>query len=271
MNSKSYLKFVVPSVLAVAVIGFGIKTFDADKGSTELDANNSLSKPQSIQRSASSTARKSDFASIEDNRSFVDTVDERLNLASNRYDLSAYDDEEILAAVNDPRVWDFSSEGSPDDLPLDATEREDGRTFFRASPARVSISIPGDVLEVALPGMEEPLLLEVAKIGTPGNGVVSLSGTLLGDSGTFNMTQGSNLVAGHINTSTNTYSFEMFGETGWIHESGALFTGELPPVVDDGHEGHAVHSSLGNQGELIIAKGNSEKEGAAPKPSNESE
>ena len=103
---------------------------------------------------------------------------------------------------------------------------------------------------------------------------MALSGSIQGEDGTFNISQADNITAGHINTSTDTYSFEVFGDTGWIHQSGALFTGELPPVVDDSSA--VVNSTLGNQGEQIFAKGNNEIEGAVHnhshgQPSNNNE
>lgn len=261
MNSKKYIQFVAPSLLAVAVIGFGFKILTPDESYEELSDGQKTLVRQQAKKADRSQPQNIDFATVEDSSVFIENVDERLRLIANRNDLSAYSDDEILAAVSDPRVWDFSAAGSPDDLPLDTSEKEDGRKFFHASPARVAISIPGDVLEVSLPELDQPLFLEVAQAGTPRDGLVALSGTVQGMDGTFNMTQGNNVVAGHINTSTNTYSFEIFDDTGWIHESGALFTGELPPVVDTDHHEHTVHSTLGAQGEHIIAKGNSANDG----------
>lgn len=257
MKSGSFLKLLLPSVAAIAVIGFTYTKLHNENTPKEQELAEKSS-DQLTQGNYSNTSSSINFSKILDNNEFVDTVDKRLQQVSNRSDLGSYDAEDILSAVNSPKVWDFNENVSPEDLPLDSTEVTDGRKFFRASPARVAVSLPGDILEVYVPDMEEPLHLTVEQVASPANGLVKLKGTLKNMDGTFNMSQGNNLVAGHINTPTNTYSFEMFGNTGWIHESGALFTGELPPIVDEGfgeHAGHQ-HSQLGSKGEHILARGN---------------
>ena len=260
MTPLKYKKVIVPSLIAAVAIGFGINAFKSNEETNDLNIgkNSSASEPETVITSTKS--ENPSLVSSKDKNKFIETVDERLQLISSTRDLSSYDNESISSAINDPRIWDFLTQASIDDLPLDATEKQDGRSFFNANPARVAVSIPGDVLEIALPNLGEPLLLDVKQAEVLESGLVALSGSIQGDDGTFNISQGDNITAGHINTSTDTYSFEVFGDTGWIHQSGALFTGEHPPVVDD--SGAVVNSTLGNQGEQIFAKGNNEIEGA---------
>lgn len=260
MAALKYKKIIIPSLITAVAIGFGINAFKSNEETNDLNIgkNSPASEPANV--IASTKPETPSLVSSKNKNKFIETVEERLQLISSTRDLSLYDDESIASAINDPRVWDFLTQPSLDDLPLDETERQDGRSFFNANPARVAVSLPGDVLEVALPNVGEPLLLDVKQAGVLENGLVTLSGLIQGEDGTFNISQGDNVTAGHINTSTETYSFEVFGDTGWIHQSGVLFTGEHPPVVDD--SGAVVNSTLGNQGEQIFAKGNNEIEGA---------
>ena len=158
---------------------------------------------------------------------------------------SEFSDQEIYEAAAQTQLWDFSDSVSPEGLPLDNYEKLDGRQFFSANQARVAVSVPGDILEVSLPDTLDTLELLVESVEVGPNKLPSWKGRVLGSeySGSFNMTRGHNFVSGHINTNENTYSFELFGDKGWVHESGALFTGELPPVelqgeVNDGQPGH---------------------------------
>lgn len=261
MNSNKQIKFIVPSIAVIAIIGLGFSVFGTEKNEalTSVDSIPLSTKP--VKNTPAYQARDTDFTVVKDKNDFVTSVDKRLLLIDGRNDLSAYDDETLLAAINEPLVWDFATEASTETLPLDDIEKEDGRTFFQANPVRIAVSIPGDILEISLPEFADSMDLEVVQVNTPSEGVISLSGEIQGTSGTFNMTQSNGVIAGHINTATNTYSFEIFGDTGWIHESGALFTGELPPVVhtdDHDHHDHATHSSLGDSGEHIIAKGSTD-------------
>ena len=260
MDTLKYKKIIVPSLIATVAIGFGINAFRSNEETNDLSISKRSPVSESEKVITSTKPENPSLVSSKNKNKFIETVEERLQLISSTRDLSPYDNESISSAINDPRVWDFSTQASPDDLPLDETEKQDGRAFFNANPARVAVSIPGDVLEIALPNVGEPLLLDVKQAGVLENGIVKLSGSIQGEDGTFNMSQGDNITAGHINTSTDTYSFEVFGDTGWIHQSGALFTGEHPPVVDN--SGAVVNSTLGNQGEQIFAKGNNEIEGA---------
>ena len=259
MDSKKNITLGISLLITVVFIGFGFNSFKSNEKGEQIDAN-LIPTLITKKKTTPTQLANSNLKRTKGINSFVQTLEERLQFLSNTRDLSPYDEESISSAINDPRVWDFSTQVSLDDLPLDELEKQDGRSFFNANPARVAISIPGDVLEVALPDLGEPLLLDVKQAGVLENGSVTLKGSIQGEDGTFNMTQNNSIVAGHINTSTNTYSFEVFNETGWIHESGALFTGELPPVVDDNNT--VVNSTLGNQGEHIIAKGNNQAEDA---------
>ena len=259
MNSKTHNKFIVPLLVTVAVFSLGVIFLMPSEDADETIVNQTSAESKEVEQEDSfqSQPKNIEQKSVENEKTAVNLIDadKRIKLIADRNDLSAYDKQQILAAINDPRVWDFSTIASADDLPLDTAEKEDGRTFFKANPARIAVSIPGDTLEISLPALGESILLEVEQASVPQDGLISLSGNIAGTTGTFSMTQGNNVVAGHINTSTNTYSFEIFGDTGWVTESGNLFTAELEPVVITEEEEQSGHSSLGHSGEHIIANG----------------
>lgn len=253
MTSKKY-KNIILATGVMAIIG--VSNYLIVK--TKNDApENTLKTTKTHSANISNNLPKSnvDFSKLSDPNKYVQTIEQRIARVAVRQDLSAFNAEEISDAVNDPQIWNTTDAQALTELPLDDIEKADGRSFFKANPARVAVSIPGDTLEVYLPDSDFPMELNVEQVKAAGNGVVSLSGTIgasnEGVNGTFNMTQGNNIIAGHINTNTNTYSFEIFGNAGWIHESGALFTEELPPVHIDDEPVQAPH--LGRSGEHIIA------------------
>lgn len=201
-------------------------------------ATNSVSKKTSTQESTSKT--------------FL-TVDARIEKMSEWMDTSEFSREELIAAIDSPILFDLQQTAEPEKLPLDEVEKSDGRSFFQSNQARVAVLMPGDNLSVPVPDSEDIYNMHVEQVGAKGNGIVNWKGSVNDGEGTFSLTRGNNFVAGHINTSTNTYSFEMYGDTGWIHESGALFTAELPPVTDDAPHTEASH--LGEEGETVIVNG----------------
>ena len=276
MNSKKHNKLIVPLLVTVAVFSLGVIFLMPSGDTDEAIVNQTPTESKEVEQEDSFQPQSKNIEEklVENGKESVDLVDadKRIKLIADRNDLSAYDKQEILAAINDPRIWDFSTIASADDLPLDASEKEDGRTFFKANPARIAVSIPGDTLEISLPALGESILLEVEQANAPQDGLISLSGKIQGTTDTFSVTQGNNVIAGHINTSTNTYSFEIFGDTGWVTESGNLFTGELEPVVITEEE-QSGDSSLGQSGEHIIANGSStnEKENDIAASSNNEE
>ena len=272
MNSKKHNKLIVPLLVTVAVFSLGAIFLMPSEDTDETIVNQTSTESKEIEQEDSFQPQPKNIEqkTAKNEKKSVDLIDadKRIKLIEDRNDLSAYDKQEILAAINDPRIWDFSTIASADDLPLDASEKEDGRTFFKANPARIAVSIPGDTLEISLPALGESILLEVEQANAPQDGLISLSGKIQGTTDTFSMTQGNNVIAGHINTSTNTYSFEIFGDTGWVTESGNLFTGELEPVVITEEEEQSGDSSLGQSGEHIIANGSSTNENDIGSSSN---
>lgn len=243
----------------VAIVGTGsYLLFNANKGTpVESQKNTMQEKIQTKNNTASNSSKNHaiDLSTTDDPNTFINNIDERLSRVTARQDVSAYSEQEILDAVNNPKVWSSTNDVAPSELPLDDREKSDGRSFFKINPARIALSIPGDTLEVYLPNSDIPMELNVEQASAPGNGVVSLSGQIVNSAdnlnGTFNVSQGNNIIAGHINTSTNTYSFEAYDTHGWIHESGALFTEELAPLIDNHELEEAPH--LGQEGEHIIA------------------
>lgn len=242
----------------VAIVGTGsYLLFNTNNNTpTESQKNTAQEKMQTKNvASSSSTNQTINLSTTNDPNKFINNIDERLSRVTARQDVSTYNEQEILDAVNNPEVWDSISDIASSELPIDDKEKTDGRSFFEANPARIALSLPGDTLEVYLPDSDIPMELSVEQVSAPGNGVVSLNGQIVNSTdnlnGTFNVSQGNNIIAGHINTSTNTYSFEVYDTHGWIHESGALFTEELPPLTDD----HDLEEApqLGQEGERIIA------------------
>jgi len=256
MKSKGY-KYTLLLSGFIAIIGTGnyllFKTTDTPSEAKKTITQENMQSENKIP--TSSISQTIDLANTEDPNTFIKNIDERLSRITARQDISAYSEQEILNAVNNPKVWSSTNDVASSELPLDDRERSDGRSFFEANPARIALSIPGDTLEVFLPNSDIPMELSVEQVSAPGNGVVSLSGQIVNSAdsldGTFNVSQGNNIIAGHINTSTNTYSFEVYDTHGWIHESGALFTEELSPLVDEHELEEAPH--LGQEGEHIIA------------------
>ena len=179
-----------------------------------------------------------------DGNALIESFDLRLDKASEWFDVNAHSSQALQDAVNDPSLWDFDGNPVIDSLPLDEREKSDGRKFFVANPLKVAISMPGDEMSVVLPDTEHPEELIVNQVGSSTSGLITVSGQLKDDpSASFSMIHGDNFVAGHINTQSNTYSFEMFGDVGWIHSSGALFTGELPPVEVPSDATYSDHHS----------------------------
>lgn len=174
---------------------------------------------------------------MHDQNIIVGTLIERMNKMSRWTDPKEFSEREICDAVAGATLWHLNEPVSPRDLPLDDEERCDGRQFFRVSQARVAASVPGDILEIMLPDTRETLKLLVERVEVGSNQLPKWEGKIINNdvAGSFNMTRGNNFVSGHITTSRNTYSFELIGKKGWIHESRALFTGEaltVYPIVD---------------------------------------
>ncbi|WP_370978727.1 hypothetical protein [Agaribacterium sp. ZY112] len=191
-------------------------------------------------------------SAITDPNPNIKTLADRLDKVRRWSKIENHSLDDISKAVRNPKLWDLESTPNTDSLPLDEQERKDGRQFFEANALRVAVSLPGDVFHVSAPDVKMPYELTVEQISSEKEGVMTMRGKLKNELGTFTLSQGNGITSGHINASDNTYSFEIFGNTGWIHESGALFTEELPPVpVDDTH---AHSESLGNKGEHIIVK-----------------
>lgn len=257
MKSKGY-KYTLLLSGFIAIIGAGNYLLFKGTADTPSEAQKDITQtdtPPAKSLSPSSKKNAIDLANVDDPNTFIKNIDERLSRIAARQDISNYTEQEILDAVNNPKVWNSTNDVASSDLPLDDREKSDGRSFFEANPARIALSVPGDTLEVYLPDSDIPMELSVEQVSAPGNGVVSLSGQIVNSAdslnGTFNVSQGNNIIAGHINTSTNTYSFEVYETHGWIHESGALFTEELPPLIDEHELEEAPH--LGQAGEHIIA------------------
>lgn len=145
--------------------------------------------------------------------------------------LSDYTSDQLAEARGSDDLWDFSIPVNADDLPLDEYEKNDGRIFFKGNPAKFALSTPGDRLSASLPDGTD-IELQVMSVGSTKLGGVQVNGVIDESSGSsFSVVTANNMSIGHINTDKNTYSFEIFGEKGWIHSSGALFTGESDPVV----------------------------------------
>lgn len=256
MKSKGY-KYTLLLSGFIAIIGAGNYLLFKTTDDNSSEAQKSITQKNMPPEKSISASNKQpvDLANVDDPNTFIKNIDERLSRITARQDISAYSEQEILNAVNNPKVWSSTNDVASSELPLDDKEKSDGRSFFEANPARIALSIPGDTLEVYLPNSDIPMELSVEQVSAPGNGVVSLSGQIVNSAdnlnGTFNVSQGNNIIAGHINTDTNTYSFEVYDTHGWIHESGALFTEELSPLVDDHELEEAPH--LGQSGEHIIA------------------
>lgn len=190
----------------------------------------------------------------------------RQELVSEWSDLSEFSDDQIQQANGSGDLWSLSNNDTVaiDDLPLDETELNDGRAFFAANQAKVAMMLPGDSVKITLPDTHETFALDVKTVAAPNKGLVSIKGLVEGQGdATFNMTRGAGYVVGHINTPTNSYSFEMHGNAGWIHDNGSLFTGEHPPIVDPDHEheGSEVH----DDGILVVARGSDQEPGSSNK------
>lgn len=245
----------------VAIVGVGSYLLFNTNNDTATKSQKSIAQEKiQMKKNASSNSSKNhtvNLSTTDDPNKFINNIDERLSRVTARQDVSIYNEQEILDAVNNPEVWGSTNDIASSELPLDDKEKTDGRSFFEANPARIALSIPGDTLEVYLPNSDIPMELSVEQVSAPGNGVVSLNGQIVNSTdnlnGTFNVSQGNNIIAGHINTNTNTYSFEVYDTHGWIHESGALFTEELEPLIDEHEHDLEEAPHLGQEGEHIIA------------------
>ena len=239
------------------------------EGKQLLDGKNHLSQTDGIETNLNQKQNNSHSKKIEnykDPNPNLNSVEERLEKVSQWTDPSEFSGEEILAAIENEVLWDLSELVSPDPLPLDETEKEDGRAFFHAEQVKVAVSIPGDAMTIVVPDTGETLELTVSEVGSRSSGLVTVHGSINDDpSSSFNMTRGDNFIAGHINSSTNTYSFEIFGNTGWIHSSGALFTEELPPVAiheeEEGHSSEHHHHTPTDDGIIVVTQRHSPHRG----------
>lgn len=181
----------------------------------------------------------------------------RKELVSEWSDLSEFSEQQLQMANSSGELWSLSHKGSinTSDLPLDSVELSDGRAFFEANQAKVAMMLPGDSVSIALPDTNEVIALDVKSVASPNEGLVKVKGLVAGQGNqTFNMIRGAGYVSGHINTATNTYSFEMHGNTGWVHESGALFTGELH-ADDPDHDHDHDDSHVQDDGIVVVARG----------------
>ena len=162
----------------------------------------------------------------------------RKNIVEQWTNLDAISDKALEEALQQKELWDFDQNTDLNTLPLDDMEKNDGRKFLSVNPVKISTLIPGDKLNVPVPDKNEIYELVVENIGKGLNGLVTISGAVSDDpSSSFNIVRGTRVTSGHINTASNTYSFEFFGNQGWVHESGALFTEEHPPLIPPGEEG----------------------------------
>ena len=173
------------------------------------------------------------------------TVSDRMEAMEKWIGKENFTAEEIAEAQKSDDLWELADTSDSEGMPLTEDEKNDGRQFFKVSPAKFASTLPGDTLKFDLPDSGDKFEVNIEQVGSPLKGIVTWSGAMneLGNElNSFSMTRGNNYYSGHINTPTNTYTFEVFGNKGWIHESGALFTGELNPVIEDPENESAHHS-----------------------------
>ena len=234
--------FVVLSVIlylsfdgaSLGLAGSGSES-PVSSGSIQRSADGAGLNDGSTQAAHSGAAFKSkaELEKMPDPNAAVRNFGERMQKVSRWVRPNEFTEQELFAAASDSTLWDLTDAADADGLPLQDSEKFDGRQFFNANQARVAATLPGDVLEIALPDTSEKLELLVESVEVDANQLPSWKGRVINSNyaGTFNMIRGNDFVSGHINTDSNTYSFELIGKKGWVHESGALFTGEAPPVL----------------------------------------
>ena len=190
--------------------------------------------------------KKSDDSKIlasPDKNPHYDTLSDRIEAMEKWIGEEQYTPEQIAEAQQSDDLWDLAKQTDSKGLPLTDSEKSDGRVFFQVNPAKLASTLPGDTLTFDLPDLGDKFEVKIQQVGSPVKNIVTWSGAMneLGESlNSFSMTRGKGYYSGHINTPTNTYSFEVFNNKGWIHESGALFTGEHPAVIEE-PENHLSH------------------------------
>ncbi len=180
----------------------------------------------------------SDPRNIPDPNPDFESLQQRLDEMSSRRAGVDFDAEAVQQVTQQADLW-VERKLPPTGTPLTEAELNDGRPFVEVNPLKVESLMPGDTFSLYIPQTNETLELHVEQVKQKRN-TVTWNGSLKIDDtvSLFTMSKGPSLIVGGIETPYTHYSFEVYGNVGWIEESGKLFKHESEPLVPPG-EGHA--------------------------------
>lgn len=176
------------------------------------------------------------------------TFGDRLQEVLARRDGQTVDAKKLWAALQEKAAWK-PLEGSPDQLPLTAEQRSDGREFISIDPLKIESLVPGDHLEVPIAQANQTYNVVIDHVRSTDGQSMTWSGHIeeLSQDNQVTITRGNGLIVGGITTPQGLYALQAHGSQGWIATSATLFKKgdkhiEVPSSQDnaatDNHAGH---------------------------------
>ncbi|PAU65649.1 hypothetical protein BZL41_05610 [Pseudomonas sp. PIC25] len=177
------------------------------------------------------------------------TFGDRLQEVLARRDGQAVDPKKLWTALQEKAAWK-PLEGSPDQLPLTAEQRSDGREFISIDPLKIESLVPGDHLEVPIAQANQTYDVVIDHVRSTDGQSMTWSGHIeeLSQDNQVTITRGNGLIVGGITTPQGLYALQAHGNQGWIATSATLFKGgdkhiEVPSgqggaATDDHPAGH---------------------------------
>ena len=186
------------------------------------------------------TTSESDIVDMNPN---YPTLDHRLTEMQARRNGESFDADKVKAALSMNSPWSEDARVMSAFSGQDANQ-EDGRAFIRYEPLRVEALMPGDELSLPIPQESQEFRMVVETVEAHGDGVVTWRGHLkdFTEQNQVTISQANGNTQMGIFTPDAHYQVEIFGNKGWVVNSGHLFKGgDVVINVTDGVEGPAIH------------------------------
>jgi hypothetical protein len=156
------------------------------------------------------------------------TLEYRLEEMKARRDGQDFDADKVRAVLQMASAWREDASVAVN-LPVDAVDEDDGRTFIKFEPMKIESLMPGDemVLPVSQENREFKMLVESVEVH--GDGVVTWRGHLkdFTEQNQVMISQANGNTQMGIFTPDAHYQVEVFGTQGWVVNSSKLFKRDL--------------------------------------------
>lgn len=210
-------KFPVVNASAEADAAFPQSTTTTFTSSTPSVENKSNIK------NISSTNIEQRYQAISGNER-LSRLEQRMEELHQFYPERKFSADEVVDLLAQRNAWSGAS-GTPENLPLTARQRDDGRTFVELNPERLQVLVPGDSIELPLEKLGMNLQVRMDSREPLPNGGFTLHGHVLGSDElmrvTISQSPGLSLVG--VDTPQGHVVMQANDTHGWVASSETLF------------------------------------------------